>query len=110
MSKAYLLPDISDNSRVYAEYVINNKSYFFVFDNRDFFVFISVYQSDDLSTPIIEGYPLCSGVDVFARVKDSNIFQGKLILEPKLNNSVSFYSDSMSDYYQFVYYSPDEGA
>ena len=108
MSKTYFLPDVSGNARIYAEYVIDNKVYYFIFDVRDAYVYVSVFVDAEYSRPVVEGYPLVAGIDLFSRVKDRSICSGKFVLEPLYDFETTLFPENLSKNFCFVYYKTDD--
>jgi hypothetical protein len=108
MTKTYSLPDVSGNSRVYAEYVIDNKSYYFIFDVRETSLYVSVFLDSEYSEPVLEGYALTVGIDLFARVKNRNICNGKFVLEPLYHSETILFPENLSKNFCFVYYKSDD--
>ena len=82
--KTYQLPNLEQTPRVKIAYIINKKQYHFYFQWIETFPALSIYIiRDNQKIYLVENRGIVPCVDIIARVKDSNLIKGKLIIKNK---------------------------
>lgn len=107
--KTFSLPNLRRDSQVFCNYIFNRKSYTFNFTWCGSFCLLDIYLAQEYGNKyILKGFPIVTGVNLIARVKNPQLITGKLFIRHKYGQNIEPDFDTFNSDYELVYYEQEE--
>ena len=107
--KKFSLPSLRSKSQVFCNYIFNRKSYTFNFTWCGEFCLLDIYLAQEYGNKyIIKGFPIVTGIDLIARVKNPQLISGKLFIQNKYNKNLEPDLNNFNTDFELIYYEKGE--